>query len=359
VGFEAQKQAWLDAAEHVDAKWDLAFERAERVRAGYRRLLGDPHGQIALGNNTHELVLRFLSALPLRRRPRVITTDGEFHTIRRQLDRLAEEGLDVVKVSADPVEAIADRLVDAVDDRAAAVLVSSVLFRNARIVPGLDRVAQRCARVGAELLVDTYHEVNVIPMALESAGLGAAFVVGGGYKYCQLGEGNCFLRIPAGCRLRPAITGWFAEFSALADPSSQGVAYGEGADRFAGSTYDPVSHYRADAVFRFFQDQRLNPALLRVVSQHQVGLLAKAVDDLDADPAVLTRNRSAPLERIGGFLALRSPHAGELSALLKARGVSTDFRDDVLRLGPAPYLSDRQLLDAVGHLGAALGELNR
>ena len=27
-----------------------------------------------------------------------------------------------------------------------------------------------------------------------------AFITGGGYKYCQLGEGNCFLRVPPGCR---------------------------------------------------------------------------------------------------------------------------------------------------------------
>ncbi len=162
--------------------------------------------------------------------------------------------------------------------------------------------------------------------------------------------------MPPGCRLRPAITGWFAEFTALADPSSPGVPYGEGADRFAGSTYDPTSHYRAAAVFRFFSDHALDPAFLRQVSQHQVGLLATAVDDLDADPAVLTRDRSLPLERIGGFLALHAPRAGELSAVLKARGVSTDYRDDVLRLGPAPYLSDRQLLDAVGHLGEVIQE---
>ena len=37
-------------------------------------------------------------------------TDGEFHTIRRQLDRLAEEGVHVVKVAAQPVETLAERL---------------------------------------------------------------------------------------------------------------------------------------------------------------------------------------------------------------------------------------------------------
>ena len=58
-----------------------------------------------------------------------------------------------------------------------------------------------------------------------------------------------------------------------------------GADRFAGATYDPTSHYRAAAVFDFFREQGLTPALLREVSQHQIGLLAAAFDALDLDPA--------------------------------------------------------------------------
>ena len=72
VGFEAQQQAWLDAAERVDDKWARAFEVADRVRAGYRRLLNDPVGvgEIALGHSTLELIGRLLSALPLRTRAR-------------------------------------------------------------------------------------------------------------------------------------------------------------------------------------------------------------------------------------------------------------------------------------------------
>jgi kynureninase len=90
---------------------------------------------------------------------------------------------------------------------------------------------------------------------------------------------------------------------------------------------------------------------LREVSQHQIGLLAAAFDALDLDPAVVSRDRDVPLSEIGGFLALRSPIATTLTQRLHTRGVSTDARGEVLRLGPAPYLSDQQLRDAIGLLG--------
>ena len=108
-GFQAQQQAWLDTAEHVDEKWDRAFAKADRVRRGFGQLIDDRNGHIALGANTHELVVRFLSALPLDSRPRLVTTDGEFHTIRRQLDRLHEERLEIVKVAALPASIAALR----------------------------------------------------------------------------------------------------------------------------------------------------------------------------------------------------------------------------------------------------------
>ena len=355
VSFEAQQRAWLDAAELVDDKWERAAEQAARVRAGFRRLLADPDGDIALAQNTHELVTRLLSALPLGKRPKLVTSDGEFHTIRRQLDRLAEEGFAIVKVAARPADALADRLADVVDDRTACVLVSSVLYETAEIVPGLDIVARACDRHGATLLVDAYHHLNVVPFDIRSLGLAEAFITGGGYKYCQLGEGNCFLRVPPGCQLRPVLTGWFSEFAALEQPAarerpcpepSRRVEYGDGAARFAGATYDPVSHYRAASVFAFHVEHGLAPARLREISRRQVGLLKRSFESLDIDPT-LARVEPVAEDRRGGFLALRCARAGDLSHALRARGVFTDVRGNLLRLGPAPYLSDDQLRDAV------------
>lgn len=357
-GLAGQVQAWKDAAEHLDHKWPLAFAKADGVRRGFARLLDDRAGHYALGSSTHDLLGRFLSALPLARRSRVVTTDSEFHSLSRQLARLEEEGLEVRRVPAHPCEGLAGRLIAALDEGTAAVMVSAVFFTSGRIAEGLGELPPACARVGALLLVDAYHALNVVPFSLPRLGLEDAYVVGGGYKYCQLGEGNCFLRLPPDCALRPALTGWFADFEGLERPTGTGpVGYEAGPARFAGSTYDPTSHYRAVEVFAFFEAQGLTPELLREVSQHQVGLLAAGFDALDLDPRVITRDRSVGLDRIGGFLTLTSPRAAELCGRLATRGVLADARGDSLRLGPAPYVSARQIRDAVGILGKVVREM--
>jgi kynureninase len=360
-------RAFDDAALLVDRKWERAEAVAARVRAGFARLLEDrpargkepcapSSGEIALGASTHDLLVRLLSALPLRARPRLVTTDGEFHSARRQLARLAEEGVEVVRVPTRRAAEIAPRLAAALDPRPAAVLVSAVLYADARIVPGLGELARACEGRDVPLIVDAYHALDAIPFGLAQQGLESAYVLGGGYKYCQLGEGCCFLRTPPGCALRPVVTGWFAEWDALeASEPPATVTYPSGPRRFAGATYDPASHYRAAEVFDFFEARGLTPELLREISQHQIGVLAAAFDALDLDPARIDRDRGIPLAELGGFLALRAPRAGEYVEALRTRGVLADSRGPLLRLGPAPYLCDRQLRDAI----AALGEVVR
>ena len=337
VALEAQQQAWFDTAQFVDDVWDVAFEKATEVRRGFARLMDDSPDRIALAPNTHELVVRFLSALPLRKRTKLITTDGEFHTIRRQLDRLAEEGIEVMKVAAVPAATLAERVAGVVDDRTAAVLVSAVLYTNAHIVPNLRVVLEACERHGAELLVDAYHALNVVPFSLKKEGLERAYVVGGGYKYCQLGPGNAFLRFPADTALRPVVTGWFSEFTDLSKAPSGRVEYGPGPARFAGATYDFTSHYRGAAVFKFFEQQGLTVQKLRQLSQHQVEMLATG---LGFEPEV-------SINAIAGFLAVPSADAPHWHEVLKQAGVWTDYRGNVLRLGPAPYVTDGQLNDAL------------
>jgi selenocysteine lyase/cysteine desulfurase len=357
VAAEGLAEAFEDAARDVDGKWAAAFAKADEVRAGFRTFLHDPRGELALGASTHDLVIRLLSSLDLRRRPKLVTTDGEFHTLRRQLIRLGEEGIELVRVPATPVDTLAERLANEVDNRTAAVFVSQVLFETSRIVPGLNFLAAACLSRDVELVIDAYHALGVVPFALHDLGLTNAWVLGGGYKYLQLGEGNCFLRMPAHAQgLRPLVTGWYAEFGALDDEPRPGrVAYAGGADRFAGATYDPTSHYRGARVIRFFAAEGLTPEYLRAVSLHQVGLLARCFDELGLPGDVVTRDRDTARAQFGGFLSLRCKDSTGLQTALAERGVRTDSRGEHLRFGPAPYLSDAQLESAM----AVLGEVAR
>lgn len=352
--FDAQQRAWLDAADYVDDKWARAEVQAAAAREGFARLLGDAAANIALGQNTHEVLTRWLSALRLRDRPRLITTDAEFHSARRQLDRLAEEPcITIVRVPARPVDTLAERLTEQLDDRTAGVIASSVLYETAEMVPHLGAVAQVCGDTGADLLIDAYHHLNVVPFDIAAMGLAGAFITGGGYKYCQLGEGNAFLRVPPGRRMRPLLTGWFAEFAAREEPRTGAVSYGAGAAAFAGATYDPTSHYRAAAVFRFHEKQELSPERLRTINRRQVARLKSGVEALGIAEGAL-RVEPMPDERRGGFLALRTPHAAGIAAALRSRNVFVDARGNVLRLGPAPYLDDRQLDDGIAALAETL-----
>jgi kynureninase len=218
--------------------------------------------------------------------------------------------------------------------------------------------------------VDAYHHLNVVPFDLAALGLADAFVTGGGYKYCQLGEGNAFLRVPAGREhLRPVLTGWFSEFAELErSPSRQNlsesngtdgaglsVAYGAGAARWAGATYDPTAHYRAAQVFDFFRRMKLTPIKLREISQHQIALMAARCRESPLAGRVRARAIEAVgLQGVAGFLALELKGAGEIRRRLRVQGVFCDHRGDVLRLGPAPYLTDAQLEETMRRLTKVL-----
>jgi len=361
---KGQMQAWHDAAEWVDSKWGTAFEKADKLKAFYSHLLSDtsPNNYV-LAQNTHDLLIRFISSLDwssLNKKSgqRIVTTDGEFHSMRRQLARLEEEGIEIVRVPVAPFETLCERICTELTDKTMALMMSAVMFKNAAIIPHLNLVGRACSEKSIPHLIDVYHALNVVPFSIETQSLENAFLVGGGYKYCQFGEGNCFMRVPEACNARPIITGWYAEFGELEQSPghSEGIAmtqYPLGANRFQGSTYDPTSHYRACSVIDFFKEHNLTPTRLRSISQHQIALLRDAFDDLDLDSKIISR-ADVPLETIGGFLSLKTEKAAQLQKSLKDKDIWTDQRDGYLRLGPAPYLSDQKLRDAISALGETI-----
>lgn len=273
------------------------------------------------------------------RRPHLVTTAGEFHSLHRQLSRLAEEGVEVSFVPVEPQGELAARLAAAVRDDTAALLASSVLFETSAIVPDLAHAIAAAQQRGAEVLIDAYHAFSIVPFTVGELGRDPIFVTGGGYKYAQWGEGNCWLRVPRESALRPVYTGWFSDFASLADPrdGARRVSYGpRPADRFAGSTYDPASHYRARAVIRFFEERGLDVPRLRALSLRQT---QRILDGLDGYRVRTPRHG----EGRGGFVSVEMERAQEVVRALRERGVFTDARGSILRLGPAPYVTDEEI----------------
>jgi selenocysteine lyase/cysteine desulfurase len=338
---DAMVEAFDDAARFVDDKWGQAiFPKMKSVGSQILTRLGFPETDaITFGKSTHELVSRLLSCFPLASHPTVLTTTGEFHSLHRQLSRLSEEGLRVIWVDATDRATLTDRLLEAIVPGISMVAVSAVLFEDAFILPRLGEIVHRATSVGAIPLVDAYHAFHVVPLDWGPA-QDKLFVTAGGYKYAQLGEGICFLRVPADSTLRPLDTGWFADFSSLDRERTGRIDYGPRGDRFSGATFDPTPFYRAEAVFRHFESFGLTVARLRSISLRQTRRIVAVLDHAGLGDQIVTSRHD---ERRGGFIAIRCPQASNVVARLRTRGVFADSRRDILRLGPAPYLYDDEI----------------
>jgi len=341
VARDALLASFDDAARFVDDKWDEAvFPRLDRVGRGVLARLGfDPDDAIAFGKSTHELVYRLLTCLPLAAHPRIVTTQSEFHSLRRQLARLEEEGVPVEWVASRPREQLVDRLLEALTPGTAMLALSAVLFDDGYVVPRLGELIARAVEIGAIVLVDAYHAFNVVPLAWGPA-KAHVFAVAGGYKYAEFGDGLCFMRVPAGCALRPVYTGWFADFGALARPQGGPVSYAPGGARFAGATFDPSPIYRADAVLAHFERFGLTPDHLRAVSLRQTRRILDRFDARGRGGDVIGPREDA---RRGGFVTVRARDAEACVRRLREREVFVDARGDAIRLGPAPYLTDDEI----------------
>ncbi len=359
VALEGQKEYFLDSAELVDKKWEKAAEKTEILRDYLRDYYDDPDGLYCREENTHVLFVSWISGLDLKKKPKIISTDGEFHSLFRQLHRLEEEGLEVIYVPVTPDKNFAERIISEMDTKTSAVMFSRVYFESSLINHHLTEIAQAARDKGIPVLIDDYHGTNVAPLSIRKANLEDCFILTGGYKYLQWGEANCFLRFPEDCEYRPAITGWFASFSSLEKPRDNSPTHYDHSDqRFASGTYDPSSQYRAANVVQFFKEQGLTKEILRDQYVQKVELLKKHFLDKDFDPSVirLTHNRDIAKHN-GGFLSLTSPKARQIQAALLEKNIFTDARDQILRFGPAPYTTAAQIEDAIQSLKETVDEL--
>ena len=357
ASFEGQLQCWEDASTLADHKWDKVMgEVWPEAQAEVAAELGSGDASaIVFAANTHDFLIRLAAACPRRggRALRVLTSDGEFHSARRQLARWAETGeVELTKVAAEPFDDFSDRFLDAAASGGHdLILVSQLLFNSGRLFGPVEQLAALARPDGPWVVIDSYHAFMAIETPIGPAVAASAFVLGGGYKYAMAGEGMGFMHCPPGYGGRPPITGWFAEFGELTAPPGSSVGYTRDAMRFMGATFDSSALYRFNAVRRMLKENGITTGRIAArVANLQAQLLEGIAATAAGEAELLNPLDGGPHAR---FLAFRDPRAQRWCAELDGQGIVTDVRGDVLRIGFGLYHDEEDvelLAGAVGRL---------
>lgn len=343
ASFDGQVECWTDAAHLADRKWDRVMgEVWPEAQSHVAEELGTGMDDaIVFASSTHDLLVRLVATAPREpsRALRLLTSDGEFHSARRQFARWEESGeLVVERVAAEPSDDFSERFLAAAQTGGHdLILVSQILFGSGRAFDRVDALAALARPGGPWVVIDGYHAFMALDWPLGETAAGSAFYLGGGYKYAMAGEGAAFLHAPPDFGERPPITGWFAEFDDLTLPPGM-VGYARDAMRFMGATFDPSGLYRFNAVQRMLAANGLSTA---TISAHVHCLQSRLLDSI-AGTELASAEHLNPLGENPGarFLAFRDARAQRWCAELKAMDCITDVRGDVIRIGLGLYHDD-------------------
>jgi kynureninase len=279
------------------------------------------------------------SAFDFKTRPRIVTDEMHFPSVRYHIQEQPRNGADVVIVPTDDgITVDTQRLIDAIDDRTAFVNISHVLFKSAYI-HDVRAIAEKARRVGAVTIIDGYQSVGTIPVDVEALGLDV--YIGGCLKWLCGGPGNAFLWVRPDLqpKLNPRLTGWMAHQS----PFDFAPTLTRRPDiwRYLHGTPNISGLYAARPGLEIINE--IGIAAIRAKSLRQTTRLLSLADQRNFR---CTTPRDP--EKRGGTVAVDVPNGYEVSKALKARDIVCDFRPGAgIRLSPHFYTRDDELDSAI------------
>jgi kynureninase len=339
-------EGMADWAEQMRGAWEPWLAEEQRYRAAIAGLLGMARPDCVVPKTSAGQALRtVLNTLPDG--ATVLTTREEFSSVSVVLAQYVSLGRIRVRFAAPAPDGSwsPDCILDELGrgEAVSLVVVSHVFYASGRIFDGLPAVAHACRqRYGAELLIDAYHSLGVIPVSMEA--LGCDYLIGGCYKYLRGGPGAAFLAMaPERADDVPQDSGWFAQEPGTDPWKEHGPALRKGGDGWLDGTPAVLPYYQARSGLALVQ--ALGVARLRVYSLQKL----KRLQRLLAERGIASAGGDA---EHGAFLTVAGEQAEAIVEKLAEQAIVIDAREGRVRICP-DMLTTREELETVA---TALGK---
>lgn len=324
-------QLW---AEELRGAWDPWLAEEQRYRAAIASLVGPARPDCVIPKLSAGPALRtVLSGLPAG--ATVLTTRGEFAAVAVVLAQYAAQGRIQVRF-VEPDEQgrwtalqVLDALYDALRSALPVKLVvlSHVFYADGQLLEGIPEIAAACREHGAELLVDCYHSLGIVPFSMQE--LGCDYLIGGCYKYLRGGPGAAFLALAPHVADRtdrqPRDSGWLALEPGTDPWQSGGPQLRPGGDGWLDGSPSMLTYYQVRSGLAF--TQAVGVERLRAYSLGQLQFLKSEL----AAQGIAGEGGDS---RHGAYLTVAMPQAAEVVLRLAEQGIVLDQRNGRLRICP-------------------------
>lgn len=328
--------------------WDLKRVVGDKIAP----LMGAPEGSVLVHENASIANSILFSALDFSdpKRQKVVICDQDFPSDVYTLRAMLPPTMEIVTVkSHDGIGIDTDELLAAIDEHTRLVSLSHILFRSAYIMPA-QAIVERAHAVGAQVLLNGYHSVGVIP--LDVTALEVDFYIGGTLKWLCGGPGGVFMYIRPDLltTLQPRITGWFAHKQPFAF-DLENFELREDSYRMANGTPGIASLYAIQPGVDIIG--QVGVQAIRDKSIRQTSLLIEL-----ADKAGYGVHSPRETEQRGGTVTIRpGEYAYEISRELLARNFVIDYREGAgIRIAPHFYNSDEELHQVMEAISTILSD---
>ena len=316
--------------------WMLASEVGDEIGA----LINAPRGSVSTHQNVTTCQAVVASCFDFSgRRNKIVYDDLNFPSVMYFWEAQRSRGARVHMVATDGVHVPLEPLLDAIDEETLLAPVSHVSFRSAYLQDA-KAVVEKAHRVGARVLLDTYHSAGTIPFDVQA--LNVDFATGGVLKWLcgGPGVGYLYVRPDLSAKLKPAFTGWHAHENPFGFEVGP-IRYTEGPYRFMNGTLHVPALYGARPGLKIIRE--VGVGRIREKSQRQTAKLMAM-----AEKRGWRVNTPRNPERRGGTVSIDMPNSQQVAAELIKRNILVDWRPNAgVRFAPHFYNKDEELELAV------------